>query len=153
MKIINFVLILIFFSSCSSAQNYKLIEVNHFTTLGEVKVARSENFSIIVRSNSKIEPKYLLVDNVKIPLQVENKKGVLYLKGIYLPESPYDINVYAEGEGKKISDNQVFDLNHAYLISENMKNKKLIKQKLNFNNSKNTFTEDEKMMNNERLSE
>lgn len=152
MKIINFILILIFFSSCSSAQNYKLIEVNHFTTLGGVKGARSESFSIIVRSNSKIEPKYLLVGNVKIPLQVENEKGILYLKGIYLPESPYDINVYAEGE-EKTSDNQDFDLNHAYLISENMKSKKPIKQKLNFNNSKNNITEDEKLMNNEKLSE
>lgn len=153
MKIINFILILIFFSSCSSAQNYKLIEVNHFATLGGVRGARSENFSITVRSNSKIEPKYLLVGNVKIPLQVENIKGVLYLKGIYLPESPYGTNVYIEGEGKKKSDNQDFDLNHAYLISENVKSKKPIKQKLNFNNSKNNITEDEKLMNNEKLSE
>ncbi|MDP9961734.1 hypothetical protein [Chryseobacterium lathyri] len=132
MKTINYILIILFFSSGCSAQNYKLIEAVHTTNLGGVKGSRSENFNIKVKDISKIEPKYLLAGNVKIPLKKQNKNGILHLQGIYLPESSDQITIDANGAIKNPEHDQILDLSKVYLISENKKNKKQIKQKINF---------------------
>ncbi|MDQ0064336.1 hypothetical protein [Chryseobacterium lathyri] len=109
-----------------------MIEAVHTTNLGGVKGSRSENFNIKVKDISKIEPKYLLAGNVKIPLKKENKNGILHLQGIYLPESSDQITIDANGAIKNPEHDQILDLTKVYLISENKKNKKQIKQKINF---------------------
>lgn len=142
MKIINYILIILFFSSGCSAQHYQLIEAVHTTNPGGVRGSRSENFAIKVKNISKMEPQYLLAGTVKISLKKENKNGILHLQGIYFPESPDQITIDEDGTIKKPEQDQVFDLNKVYLVSENKKNKKQIKQKINFlhknneNNSK-----------------
>lgn len=137
MKAINYILMILFFSSGCSAQRYELIEAVHTTDLGGVRGSRSENFSISIKNISKVEPKYLLVGTVKIPLKKESKNNILYLHGTYQPESPDHITVNENGAAENPERNQVFDLQRAYLVSENIKNQKLIKQKINFSNKNN----------------
>ncbi|MGK6340675.1 hypothetical protein ACMGDK_00445 [Chryseobacterium sp. DT-3] len=132
MKIISYILIILSFSSGCSAQHYKLIEAVHTTNHGGVKGSRSENFNIRVKDISKIEPQYLLVGNVKIPLKKENKDGILHLQGIYFPESPDQMTIDENRTINKPEQDQVFDLNRVYLVSEDKKNKKQVKQKINF---------------------
>lgn len=134
MKAINYILILLFFSHSCSAQSYTLIEAIHTTDLGGVRGSRTENFGISVKNTSKMEPRYLLVGTIKIPLKKENKNSILYLQGTYQPESPNHITVNADGKAENSEQNQIFDLKKAYLVSENLKNKKQVKQKINFNN-------------------
>lgn len=137
MKAINYILILLFFSSSCSAQSYPLIEAIHTTDLGGVRGSRTENFDISVKNISKMEPRYLLVGTVKIPLKKEKKNSIWYLRGIYQPESPNHITVSADGKAENSEQNQIFDLERAYLVSENLKNKKQVKQKINFNTKNN----------------
>ncbi|MDR6920779.1 MULTISPECIES: hypothetical protein [Chryseobacterium] len=137
MKAINYILILLFLSNSCSAQSYTLIEAIHTTDLGGVRGARTENFDISVKNISKMEPRYLLVGTVKIPLKKENKNNILYLQGTYQPESPNHITVNADGKAENSQLNQIFDLKRVYLVSENLKNKKQVKQKINFNNKNN----------------
>ena len=143
MKTINYILILLLLSSCSSAQNYKLIEATHHTQLGGVIGSRTEVFTIILKNNSKLKVKNLLAGNVKIPLIIESKNGISYLKGYYLPENPNEITLDDISNPNK--KNESFDLNNVYLISEIIKSKKNIKQKLVFTLKKeneNIFKED-----------
>ncbi|MBL1220521.1 hypothetical protein JET18_06705 [Chryseobacterium sp. L7] len=132
MKILTYILILLSFGSSCSAQRYTLIEAVHTTDLGGVRGSRTENFSITLKKNSKIEPSYLLAGTVKIPLKKESKNSLLYLQGTYQPESPDHITVNEDGNAENSELNQIFDLNMAYLVSENLKNKKQVKQKINF---------------------
>ncbi|WP_080778821.1 hypothetical protein [Chryseobacterium phocaeense] len=136
MKAINYILILFFSTGCS-AQRYELIKAIHTTDLGGVRGSRSENFQISIKNISKMEPRYLLVGSVKIPLKKESKNNILYLHGTYQPESPDHITVNEDGTAKNSERNHVFDLQRAYLVSENVKNKKLVKQKINFSNKNN----------------
>jgi len=140
MKTISYILIILFFSNSCSAQNYQLIEAVHTTNPGGVKGSRSENFNIKVKDISKMEPKYLLAGNVKIPLKKENRDGILHLQGIYFPESQDQITIDENGTIKKPEQDEVFDLNKMYLVSENKKSKKQIKQKINFLHKNNENT-------------
>ncbi|REC79968.1 hypothetical protein DRF60_03010 [Chryseobacterium elymi] len=137
MKTISYILIILIFSSGCSAQHYKLIEAVHTTNPGGVKGSRSENFNIKVKDISKLEPQYLLAGNVKIPLKKENRNGVLHLQGIYFPESPDQITIDVNGTIKKPEQDHIFDINTMYLVSENKKNKKQIKQKIDFSHKNN----------------
>lgn len=137
MKILNYILALFLISSCSSAQNFHLIKANHTVSLGGVKGARAEKFDIIIENNPNLEVKHLLVGNVVIELRKENNNGELHLKGQYFPEK---VETATPDGGKEIlitRDN--FNLNEVYLISEKIKDKKEISQRIFLtNNSKNS---------------
>ncbi len=148
MKVISYILVIFFFSNCCSAQHHRLIEATHTTILGGVKGARSENFNIVIKSNSRIQPKYLLIENVKIPLVQEHRNGNVYLKGIYFPEYSR-VTIGIDGEIQNQDANKISDYSNAYLVSENIKNKRELKQKIKLNNNENN----NKILLNEKLPE
>ncbi len=130
MKTLNYILVLFFLSSCSSAQNFRLVNATHSVSIGGVKGARAEKFDITIKNNPKLEVKYLLVGNVIIELRKEIINGRLHLKGQYFPERPATTTV--NGEKETLITRDDFNLKEVYLISENVKDKKEISQKINF---------------------
>ncbi len=126
MKIFPQLLILLLLSACSSAQNFKLIEAIHTTKIGGVKGSRTESFDLVIKNNSKLEAKYLLLGEVKVPLNKEVKNEITHYHGIYFPENTDEATLDYPTPILK------FDPTNAYLISENVGSKNLIKQKVNF---------------------
>lgn len=137
MKAIYYILLLLLFSSCSSAQYFKVIEVIHTHNMGGLQGARSEKFNIIIKDNLRLDIKYLLVGDLEIALKKENKNGAIYLQGVYFPENPEYPTINEENGAINNMPEKTFDLNTIYLVSENVKTKKTIKQKLKISN-KNT---------------
>lgn len=136
MKAIHFILLLLLFSSCSSAQYFKVIEATHTIAIGGLQGARSENFNIMIKDNPQLDIKYLLVGDTEIVLKKENKNGITYLQGVYFPESP-EYPTINEKNGDTVSvPGKNFDLNKVYLVSENVKTKKTIQQKIKILNKK-----------------
>ncbi|RXM38339.1 hypothetical protein BOQ62_17340 [Chryseobacterium sp. CH21] len=130
MKAIHYILLLLLFSSCSSAQYFKVIEATHTLTMGGLQGARSERFNIMIKDNPQLDIKYLLAGNVEITLNKENKNGITYLQGVYFPESQeYPTMNEKSGTTDSIPE-KTFDLNTIYLVSENIRTKKTIKQKI-----------------------
>ena len=123
MKTLHYILLLLTLSACSTAQTYKLIEATQTTKIGGVKGSRTENFNIIVKNNLKLEAKYLLLGEVKIPLNKEVKNGMIHYSGIYFPENIEEANF--NGATSAVLN---FNSNNAYLVSENVKSKKIIKR-------------------------
>ncbi|THV56908.1 hypothetical protein [Chryseobacterium candidae] len=137
MKAIHYILLLLLFSSCSSAQYFKVIEATHTRNMGGLQGARSERFNIIIKDNLRLEIKYLLVGEVEILLKKENNNGAAYLEGIYFPENQEYPTINEKNGVVDHIPEKKFDLNNIYLVYENVKTKKIIKQKMKIRN-KNT---------------
>lgn len=140
MKLINYFGIIFLLCNSCAAQKYRLIEATHTTTLGGVKGAKSENFYIVVNNHQKLQPKYLLTGTVKIPLTEKKENGTLHLYGIYKSDDSMP-TIEMSGKIQDSASNTILDFNNAYLISEIIKNKKQIKQKVNFTKNVNKINE------------
>lgn len=125
MKII-FYIVLLLFSSCSTAQNMRIIEAVHYTRIGGVKGSRAEVFEIKMQNNSKWNVKFLQLGKVEIPLNKEIKNGMLILTGTYFPEHP---------GGPQISPIEIpeqLNFTDGHLHLENISTKKITRQKIAF---------------------
>lgn len=129
MKSLTYILAFFFLSSCSTAQNFKLVEADHTVSIGGVRGARAEIINLRVKENSKLKVKYLLIGNVKIDLIQKTAGGILHLKGQYFPENTENIILNENPNSKIMKDD--FDLEKVYLVSENIITKKEIVQKIN----------------------
>lgn len=142
MKTFNYLLMSFFLSSCAAAQNFQLIKASHSTTHGGVKGARAEKFELVIKKNPQLEVKYLLVGNVKIELTKKNVGGTIQLNGTYFPEQQPTITL----SGENVNNRNDFNLKEAFLISEDLKKKKEIAQRITFtynlNNEESIPTED-----------
>lgn len=91
----------------------------------------------MIKDNPRLDIKYLLTGNVEIILNKENKNGITYLQGIYFPESREYPTINEKNGVTDHLSGKNFDLNTIYLVSENVKTRKTIKQKIKIRN-KNT---------------
>ena len=128
MKTFNYLLMSFFLSSCVAAQNFQLIKASHSTSHGGVKGARAEKFEIVIKENPLLDVKYLLVGNVKIELTKKNIGETIQLNGIYFPEQQPTITL----SGDNVNNRNDFNLKEVFLISEDLKNKKEIAQRITF---------------------
>lgn len=128
MKTFNYLLMSFFLSSCVAAQNFQLIKASHSTSHGGVKGARAEKFEIVIKENPQLDVKYLLVGNVKIELTKKNIGETIQLNGIYFPEQQPTITL----SGDNVNNRNDFNLKEVFLISEDLKNKKEIAQRITF---------------------
>lgn len=131
MKVIHSILLLLLFSSCSSAQYFKVMEATHTLSIGGVQGAKSETFNIMVKDNPQLDIKYLLVGNTEIVLKKETKNGITYLQGVYFPENPEYPTINEKDGTTAPIPVAVFDLNNIYLVSENIQTRKTTRQKIN----------------------
>jgi len=142
MKTFNYLLMSFFLSSCAAAQNFQLIKASHSTTHGGVKGAPAEKFELVIKKNPQLEVKYLLVGNVKIELTKKNVGETIQLNGIYFPEQQPTITL----SGENVNNRNNFNLKEVFLISEDLKKKKEIAQRIaftyNLNNEESIPTED-----------
>ena len=142
MKTFNYLLMSFFLSSCVAAQNFQLIKASHSTSHGGVKGARAEKFEIVIKENPQLDVKYLLVGNVKIELTKKNIGETIQLNGIYFPEQQPTITL----SGENVNNRNNFNLKEVFLISEDLKKKKEIAQRITFtynlNNEESIPTED-----------
>jgi hypothetical protein len=134
MKAIHYILLMLLFSSCSSAQYFKVIEAAHTRNMGGLQGARSERFNIIIKDNLRLDIKYLLVGDVEIVLKKENKNGAIYLQGVYFPENQEYPTINEKTGVVDHMPEKKFDLNNIYLVYENVRTKKIIKQKIKIRN-------------------
>lgn len=125
MKLIYYFLLLLL-SSCSTAQNIKILEAGHYTRIGGVKGSKAEIFEIKIQDDSKLNIQYLQLGEVKIPLSKQVKNGMQILTATYFPENPQGPQV---GE---IASPKNLDYNNAHLLIENNTTKKIFKQKITF---------------------
>lgn len=133
MKIFNYLLMSFVLSSCVAAQNFQLINASHSTTHGGVKGARAEKFELVIKENPQLQVKYLLVGNVKIELTKKNIGETIQLNGIYFAEQQAMITL----SGENVNNRNNFNLKEAFLISEDLKKKKEIAQRITFTNNLN----------------
>ena len=142
MKTFKYLLMSFFLSSCVAAQNFQLIKASHSTSHGGVKGARAEKFEIIIKENPQLQVKYLLVGNVKIELTKKNIGETIQLNGIYFPEQQPTITL----SGDNVNNRNDFNLKEVFLISEDLKKKKEIAQRITFtynlNNEESIPTDD-----------
>lgn len=142
MKIFNYLLMSFFLSSCVATQNFQLIKASHSTTHGGVKGARAEKFELVIKENPQLQVKYLLIGNVKIELTKNNAGRTIQLNGIYFPEQQPTITL----SGENVNNRNNFNLKEVFLISEDLKKKKEIAQRITFtynlNNEESIPTED-----------
>ena len=142
MKIFNYLLMSFFLSSCVATQNFQLIKASHSTTHGGVKGARAEKFELVIKENPQLQVKYLLIGNVKIELTKNNAGRTIQLNGIYFPEQQPTITL----SGDNVNNRNDFNLKEVFLISEDLKKKKEIAQRITFtynlNNEESIPTED-----------
>ena len=136
MKTLNYLLMLFFLSSCVTAQNFHLIKASHTTSHGGVKGARAEKFEIVIKENPQLQVKYLLVGNVKIELLKKKIGSTIQLNGTYFPEQQPTITL----SGEQSSIRNDFNLKEAFLVSEDVKTKKEISQRITFSQ---TYKNDE----------
>lgn len=123
-----FYFFLLFLSSCTTAQNLKIIEAVHYTRIGGVKGSRAEVFEIKMKNTSKSKVKSLKIGKVEIPLSENLKNGILTLTGTYFPEN--------QG-GPQLGESEAshpLNFKDAYLLSENLSTKKISRQKITFSN-------------------
>lgn len=144
MKVIHYILLLLLFGSCSSAQYFKVVEATHTSNMGGLQGARSERFDIIIKDNLRLEIKYLLVGDVQIILKKENKNGFTHLQGVYFPENREYPTINEENGVIDNMPEKNFDLNTIYLVSENVQTKKTLKKKLKISNKNTQKQEKEK---------
>ena len=128
MKIFNYLLMSFFLSSCVATQNFQLIKASHSTTHGGVKGARAEKFELVIKENPQLQVKYLLIGNVKIELTKNNAGRTIQLNGIYFPEQQPTITL----SGDNVNNRNDFNLKEVFLISEDLKKKKEIAQRITF---------------------
>ena len=128
MKTFKYLLMSFFLSSCVAAQNFQLIKASHSTNHGGVKGARAEKFEIVIKKNPQLQVKYLLVGNVKIELTKKNIGETIQLNGIYFPEQQPTITL----SGENVNNRNNFNLKEVFLISEDLKKKKEIAQRIAF---------------------
>lgn len=133
MRTLTLLTVLFLVCSCGSAQNLKIENAWHEVSLGGVRGARAERFTIIVKENGTVKPLHLMIDNIKIPLNSSKHDGNLVLTGAYFPEN--QPTVTESGTTLHTDDN--FDVNAAYLVSENISSKTEIRQKIIFKNKSN----------------
>ncbi len=117
-----------FLSSCVATQNFQLIKASHSTTHGGVKGARAEKFELVIKENPQLQVKYLLIGNVKIELTKNNAGRTIQLNGIYFPEQQPTITL----SGENVNNRNNFNLKEVFLISEDLKKKKEIAQRITF---------------------
>ncbi len=137
MKDIHYIVLLLLFSSCSSAQYFKVMEASYTLSIGGVKGARSETFNIMIKDNPQLNIKYLLAGNTVIVLKKETKNGITHLQGIYFPENLQYPTINEKDGTTSPMPGETSDLNNVYLVYENVKSKKTIRQKIKIRN-KNT---------------
>ncbi len=87
MKAIHFILLLLLFSSCSSAQYFKVIEATHTIAIGGLQGARSENFNIMIKDNPQLDIKYLLVGDTEIVLKKKIRMALPICKEYIFPKA------------------------------------------------------------------
>ncbi len=142
MKIFNYLLMSFFLSSCVAAQNFQSIKASHSTSYGGVKGARAEKLELVIKENPQLQVKYLLVGNVKIILMKKNVGRTIQLNGIYFPEQQPTIT----SSGENVNNRNDFNLKEVFLISEDLKKKKEIAQRITFtynlNNEESIPTDD-----------
>ena len=142
MKTFKYLLMSFFLSSCVAAQNFQLIKASHSTTHGGVKGARAEKFELVIKENPQFQVKYLLVGNVKIELTKKNVGETIQLNATYFPEQQPTITL----SGENVNNRNNFNLKEVFLISEDLKKKKEIAQRITFtynlNNEESIPTED-----------
>lgn len=142
MKTFKYLLMSFFLSSCLAAQNFQLNKASHTTSHGGVKGARAEKFELVIKENPQLQVKYLLVGNVKIELTKTNIGETIQLNGTYFPEQQPTITL----SGENVNNRNNFNLKEAFLISEDLKKKKEIAQRITFtynlNNEESIPTED-----------
>lgn len=142
MKTFNYLLMSFSLSSCVAAQNFQLIKASHSTSHGGVKGARAEKFELVIKENPQLQTKYLLVGNVKIELTKKNAGETIQLNGIYFPEQQPTITL----SGENVNNRNDFNLKEVFLISEDLKKKKEIAQRITFtynlNNEESIPTQD-----------
>ncbi|WP_373707678.1 hypothetical protein [Kaistella sp.] len=131
-----------FLSSCVAAQNFQSIKASHSTSYGGVKGARAEKLELVIKENPQLQVKYLLVGNVKIILMKKNVGRTIQLNGIYFPEQQPTIT----SSGENVNNRNDFNLKEVFLISEDLKKKKEIAQRITFtynlNNEESIPTDD-----------
>ncbi|ACU07423.1 hypothetical protein FIC_00972 [Flavobacteriaceae bacterium 3519-10] len=127
MKFLHYILLAVFLGGCSSAQNHRLIDSSHTVSLGGVKGARSEKFDISVKENPQLDVKYLLVGDVKIPLNKTHKDGNVHLTGVYFPEVQPTVDL-----NNTKTRTPVYDAEKVFLVSQVKDTQKLIHQKISF---------------------
>lgn len=128
MKTFNYLLMSFFLSSCVAAQNFQLINASHSTIHGGVKGARAEKFELVIKKNPQLQVKYLLVGNVKIELNKKNVGETIQLNATYFPEQQPTITL----SGENVNSRNDFNLKEVFLISEDLKKKKEIAQRITF---------------------
>jgi len=75
MRTLILLTVLFLVCSCSSAQNLKIENAWHEVSLGGVRGARAERFTIIVKENETVKPLHLMIGNIKIPLTSSRHSG------------------------------------------------------------------------------
>lgn len=130
MKTFTFIITLMLLGSCGSAQHLIVRDAWHEVSLGGVRGARAERFTIIAKENEIFRPLYLLVGEVKIELSTSVENGHMILSGAYFTENQPTVTENGIIDPKKI----LFDVGAAYLISENIQSRKQIRQKVSFKN-------------------
>lgn len=128
MRTLTLLTVLFLVCSCSSAQNLKIENAWHEVSLGGVRGARAERFTIIVKENGTVKPLHLMIGNIKIPLTSSRHSGNIILTGAYFPENQPTVTE----SGTTVHTDDNFDLNAAYLVSENITSKTEIRQKISF---------------------
>jgi len=82
--------------------------------------SRSENFSITIKDDPQFKVKHLQVGDVEILLTGKNINGLLYLQGLYSPESPKNITIADSNETADKAAPKIFDIKNSYLLIENI---------------------------------
>lgn len=133
MRTLSLLFILFLIGSCGSAQNLKIENAWHEVSLGGVRGARTERFTIIAKESETVRPLYLMIGDVKIDLNKSTDNGNVILTGVYFPESQPTVTE----NGTVETDKNNFDLRTAYLVSDNRNSKLEMRQKITFKTKSN----------------
>lgn len=125
----------LFFISCFyKGQCYKVLKAESEVSFGGREESRRQIFHLSLKNNPKLEAKYLFVGSEKLEIAKTISNNTIDIKAEYYPlkENSLQIDPKTSNTVKK---NNNYNPEIFFLVSENVKNKKIVKQKIKVTNS------------------
>lgn len=117
------------------AQCYKVLKAEYDVSTGGREESRREIFHLSVKNNPKLEAKYLLVGSEKLEIVKTISNNIIDIKAEYYPLKDNILQVDPK-TNNIVKNINTYDPKKIFLVSENVKNKKIVKQKIKIINSK-----------------
>lgn len=125
----------VFFISCFyKGQCYKVLKAETNVSFGGREEARKEHYHLSLKNNPKLEAKYLLIGAEKVDIMKTIKNNIIDITSEHYLLKDNDLQVDPK-TNNPVNKTKVYDSTNVFLVSENVKNKKIVKQKIKFKNS------------------